>query len=113
MQIHFEGIENTVIPHMRGGEGEVHARMHQDPDNKIMRLTLPPGASIGIHAHQDDSEIIYVLSGRGKVQFDGQWEPLSPGVCHYCPRGCAHTTVNDGTEDLVLFAVVGVHGGKG
>ena len=109
MLIEFDKIEPQIIPHMRGGEKEVQARMYTDPQNKIMRGRLIPGASIGMHTHETSSEIIYVLSGKGKILYDGGCEPLEPGSCHYCPKGHAHSLMNDspeGGEDLRFFAVV-------
>ena len=81
----------------------------QDVDNKIMRSVLAPGASIGLHTHETSSEVMYFLSGTGKVLYDGVWEPVAPGTCHYCPKGHSHSLVNDGMEDLVTFAVVPEH----
>ena len=109
MRIDFETMETTVIPHMRGGEKEVSVKMYTDPLCKIMRGTLVPGATIGMHSHDASSEIIYILSGRGKVLYDGGCEPLEAGSCHYCPKGHAHSLMNDapeGGEDLCFFAVV-------
>ena len=109
MLIEFDKIEPQIIPHMRGGEKEVQARMYTDPQNKIMRGRLLPGASIGMHTHETSSEIIYILSGKGKILYDGGCEPLEPGSCHYCPKGHAHSLINDspeGGEDLRFFAVV-------
>ncbi len=60
-----------VLPHFKGGEGEFIAAIHFDGLNKILRGTLPPGATIGRHTHEDDSEIIYILSGHGTVDDDG------------------------------------------
>lgn len=56
MQVVFDEIPETVIPRMRGGAGEVRARMFTDQLGKIMRGTLPPGASIGMHSHETSSE---------------------------------------------------------
>ena len=109
MLIEFDKMEPQIIPHMRGGEKEVQARMYTDPQNKIMRGRLIPGASIGMHTHETSSEIIYILSGKGKILYDGGCEPLEPGSCHYCPKGHAHSLINDspeGGEDLRFFAVV-------
>ena len=109
MLIEFDKMEPQIIPHMRGGEKEVQARMYTDPQNKIMRGRLLPGASIGMHTHETSSEIIYILSGKGKILYDGGCEPLEPGSCHYCPKGHAHSLMNDspeGGEDLRFFAVV-------
>ena len=106
MLIDFDAMETTVIPHMRGGEKEVSARMYTDPLGKIMRGTLIPRASIGLHTHETSSEIIYILSGTGKILYDDGCEALSPGSCHYCPKGHAHSLINDSGADLEFFAVV-------
>ena len=50
--------------------------------------------------------MIYILSGTGKVLCDGAYEPLAPGACHYCPKGHAHSLINDSDGDLTFFAVV-------
>ena len=106
MLINFDTMETKVIPHMRDGEKEVSAQMYTDPLGKIMRGHLIPGASIGLHTHETSSETIYVLSGTGKVLYDGAYEPVAPGSCHYCPKGHEHSLINDSGEDLVFFAVV-------
>ena len=109
MKIEFERLEETVIPHFYAGEGETRARMFLDANGKIMRGSLAPGASIGLHIHATSSEIIYILSGTGKALCDGVYEDLSAGKCHYCPKGHTHSLINDGGEDLVFFAVVPEH----
>ena len=109
MRIDFDTMETTVIPHFRGGEKEVSSEMFVDECNKIMRGRLIPGASIGLHTHETSSEIIYILSGSGKALCDGGSEDLFPGKCHYCPQGHTHSLINDGSEDLVFFAVVPQH----
>ena len=111
MLIPFESMETQVIPNMKGGEKEAHSKIFFDGLNKIIQLTLEPGASVGLHTHEGNSEIIYVLSGQAKSLYDGQWETLKPGDCQYCPMGHSHNLVNDGTEPLTVFAVVPQHGG--
>lgn len=109
MLIDFDSIPETVISHMRGGEKEVRAHMYTDPLCKIMKGTLIPGASIGLHTHETNSEIIYILSGTGKILYDDGCESLGPGSCHYCPKGHSHSLINDSQGDLEFFAVVPEH----
>ena len=106
MKIEFERLEETVIPHFYAGEGETRARMFLDANGKIMRGSLAPGASIGLHTHATSSEIIYILSGTGKALYDGETERLLPGQCHYCPKGHTHSLMNRSRSDVVFFAVV-------
>ena len=68
-----------------------------------MRGRLVPGASIGLHTHETSSEIIYIFQGSGKVLYDGEYEPVRTGTCHYCPKGHAHSLINDGNEDLTFL----------
>lgn len=109
MIVDFDALEEQEIPNFKGGEGSVSSAALVDANNRIMRATVHPHSSIGWHQHLKNSEIVYVLSGTGKVVVEGGEEPLSPGVCHYCPAGSYHSVVNDGEEDLVVFAVVPEH----
>ena len=106
MLIDFASIEEKAIPHMRGGEREANMRIYADELGKIMRGRLVPGASIGLHTHETNSEIIYILSGAGRVLYDGTYEAVSAGSCHYCPKGHAHSLINDGEGEMTFFAVV-------
>ena len=50
--------------------------------------------------------MIFILEGEGKVLFDDTEENVKPGCCHYCPEGHSHSLINNGTEDLVFYAIV-------
>ena len=109
MILDFSKIEETVKTQFYGGEKELRAHMNIDKNNKILLGTLEPGASIGLHTHETNSEIIYILSGKGKVLFEGEYELVSAGLCHYCPQGCSHSLINDSKDNLSFFAVVPEH----
>ena len=98
MNIDFSSIPETVIPHMRGGEKEFRVRSFSDELCKIMRGRLIPGASLGLHSHDASCEVIYILSGTGRILYDDGCETLGPGSCH--------SLINDGDRDLEFFAVV-------
>ncbi len=107
--IRFDRIPETVLPNFKGGEGTFFASMHTDENNRILKGRLPVGATVGLHTHEDSSEIIFILSGKGKAILDGETEALAAGDCHYCPRGHAHSLINEGDEDLIFYAVVPKH----
>ena len=109
MKLCFDQMEETAMPQFKGGEKITYSCFLADGHNRIMRNRLEPGATIGLHTHTGNSEILYILSGSGKAVCDGVEEHLGPGECHYCPEGHAHTLINDGTEDLIFFAVVPQH----
>ncbi|MDE6922541.1 MAG: cupin domain-containing protein [Oscillospiraceae bacterium] len=106
MRIDFSAMTEETIPNFLGGEGELHAKMHVDGLNRILHGVLPAGSSIGYHTHETSSEIIYILSGTGKVKAEGGEEPLKAGDCHYCPKGQAHSLINSSGGPLEFFAVV-------
>lgn len=106
MLINFENMQEYTIPNLNGGAGEVSAKMFVDPAGKVMLSRIPAGASIGMHSHATSFEVNYVLSGCGEAVCSGKTEPLRPGTVHYCPRGDAHSIINTGKEELVLFTVV-------
>lgn len=97
-----------IIPNFKGGEGKLIAKIHFDGLNKIIHGTLPPQSTVGMHTHEGDSEIIYILSGHGSVDYDGELLPLEAGDCHYCPKGHTHSLINNSKGDLVFFAVIPV-----
>ncbi len=106
MIIDFNNEKATVIPNFKGGEKSISAKMYFDGVNRILHGVLESGATIGLHTHETNSEIIYFLSGKGKVLYDGEYETVEQGMCHYCPKGHSHSLINDSDSDLVFFAVV-------
>lgn len=106
MNINFKETEPTVIPNFKGGEKSLIAKMFFDGKNRILHGVLEPEATIGLHKHETNSEIIYILSGEGKTILDGVEEKISEGMVHYCEKGQTHSLINDSDADLVFFAVV-------
>ena len=106
MVIDFKEIGETAIPEFKGGKGRILSAMHVDDMNRIMFGRLEPGCTVGLHTHDTSSEIIYIVSGQADCIYDDTTETVGPGGCHYCPKGHSHSLINNGTEDLVFFAVV-------
>ena len=104
--INFTTIPESPLPYFKGGEGTFFARFAGDANCKILYGRLPAGATIGLHTHEDTAEIIFFLSGTGKMLLDGEIEPIAAGLCHYCPKGSAHSMINEGDEDITFYAVV-------
>ncbi len=104
--IDFTHVPETPLPSFKGGEGVFFARMAGDGDCKILFGRLPAGATIGLHTHEDSAEIIFFLSGTGRMLLDGGEEAIAAGLFHYCPKGSAHSMLNEGEEDITFYAVV-------
>ena len=102
----FDRISELTLEHFKGGEGALRTRMVVNEANRFMRGCLKQGCSIGMHTHEDNCEILYVISGEGVAVMDGAEEVLLAGDYHYCPKGHAHTLKNCKEEDLIFFAVI-------
>lgn len=106
MLLDIFNIPAKAIAGFKGGEGEALVRMHQDEMGKVAQITLPVGASIGYHTHEDSYEVIYVLSGSGTCYDGDQVYGVSAGMVQYCPQHDGHSIVNTGTEDLRLLGII-------
>lgn len=111
MIIDFNSIDLSVLPNFKGGEKELAANMFFDGTNRIFKGRLVPGATIGMHTHDDSCEVIFILEGCGTI-VEGESEPQSilpvkAGDCLYCEKGQSHSLRNTAdSEDLVFYAVV-------
>lgn len=113
MKIRFDEMEVTVLPQFKGGEKEFAANMFFDGTNRIFKGRLIPGATIGMHTHDDSCEVIFILEGSGTMVEDQSSQdqevviPVSAGDCLYCQKGHSHSLRNTAEEgDLVFYAVV-------
>ena len=106
MIIDFNTIDEMTIPGMNGGTGTMSARMYNDDNYRVIPTAIHPGGSIGLHPQSTGDDINYILSGEGRAICDGSEEPLHPGVMHICPKGCEHSIINTGEEDLVMLTIV-------
>ena len=111
MIIRFDEIAESVLPAFKGGEKEFRANMYFDGHNRLFKGRLVPGASIGLHTHEDSCETIFILSGKGSILEieDGQetMKDVKSGDCLFCAKGHSHSLRNTAkTEDLVFYASV-------
>ena len=106
MTIDFDEIAPKSIDGFKGGKGELIVRNYEDSDCKIMRHTLTPGASSGLHRHTGNCEIVFVLKGTATFHYDGHTETVTAGQVHYCPKGHEHYMENLTDSNVEYFAVV-------
>ena len=69
-------------------------------------LRLIPGASIGYHVHEGETELFYFLEGTGRVQDDDQFFDIAAGDSMATFSGHGHGVENTGDTDLVLLACI-------
>ena len=94
------GRGNTIVQHLIEGE-ELKGKA-----KLISKLTLEPGASIGVHEHKEDFEVYYILQGEGRVMDNGHMQPIGSGDVVYTANGESHCLENTGEGNLVLLDIV-------
>jgi len=100
----------SVREYMRGGKEYVKltALSNELPAHgrlfSILRLI--PGASIGYHVHEGETELFYFMEGCGRVQDDDQFFDVTAGDSMATFSGHGHSVENTGDHDLVLLAAI-------
>ncbi len=100
---------------MRGGIGEIQIKnLFQQGDLKgktrlFAEITIPVGGSIGFHQHEQEEEVFYFISGKGRVKDEDEWKEVNIGDALVTGGGGGHAVENIGNEPLVLMAVILVY----
>lgn len=111
MIIKLDELAVSTLPAFKGGDKEFRANMFFDGKNRMFKGCLIPGASIGVHTHDDSCETIFILSGKGTIlEIEDGVETLKevvPGDCLFCDKGQTHSLRNTSPdEDLTFYASV-------
>ena len=67
---------------------------------------LEPGATVGYHTHHGESEIYYILSGKGIYSDNGPNREVNVGDVTYTPDGEGHSLENTGNDMLEFIAFI-------
>jgi mannose-6-phosphate isomerase-like protein (cupin superfamily) len=108
--------EHEFAHTLHEGEGDLRIRHHFAGTSQLpvalQTWTLAPGAREGMHAHEDPEleEIYLVLSGRARIQQDGQTHLLGPGDALRAPAGTEHDLACEGEEPLEVLVAWGSPG---
>ncbi len=105
--------KRETVRSMRGGDGETEIERIWRPGEEMRgsekmfsRIVLRPGCSIGFHRHELEEEIMFVLSGRGEADDNGEIKELRPGDSMLTGGGNGHAVRCLGDEPLVLLATI-------
>ena len=101
---------HSIREFMRGGKKHVeHTMLSAQLPEKVRifnLLTLIPGASIGYHVHEGETELFYFIEGNGRVQDDDRTVDVSAGDSMATFSGHGHSVENTGDTDLVILAAI-------
>ena len=106
-------MKKDVREKMRGGNGVVtitHLFTKDELKSNTRlcaKLTVPPGANIGFHEHIDEEEVFYIISGRGKVDDNGQIREVGAGDAILTGNGAGHSIECISEEPLEIMAMIG------
>lgn len=106
MIIDFNNLPFEQLPNFKGGEGVFEVQMYWDGNMRIMHGKLAQGASIGLHTHEGNCEVLFVIKGEGMLIEDNEQKIICAGQCTYCPDGNAHSLINKNCTELEFYAVV-------
>ncbi|MBO5306101.1 MAG: cupin domain-containing protein [Clostridia bacterium] len=97
---------------MKGGDGTVYVtefvtpKELNDKGRLFGNIHLDPGASIGYHVHEGESELFYVVRGEAVYNDNGTEYPISAGDTAIVTAGNGHAVANRGTEPVDLVALI-------
>ena len=97
---------------MKGGDGTVLVtefvtpKELNDKGRLFANIHLDPGASIGYHVHEGESELFLVTKGEAVYNDNGTEYPLSVGDTAIVTAGNGHSIANRGTEPVDLIALI-------
>jgi mannose-6-phosphate isomerase-like protein (cupin superfamily) len=78
--------------------------LHTGSSHLEQRLVrYAPGRSLP-RGHEDRDEILYVISGGGTLELDGEPHPLEPDSGVYVRAGESYVVANDGPEELAIVS---------
>jgi len=64
-----------------------------------------PGVTFTPHLHEDSTDVIIVLKGRGQIVSNDDIVQFEAGDVLYVPPGVYHGTTNTGDETLVMYSL--------
>ncbi|MDR0512368.1 MAG: cupin domain-containing protein [Treponema sp.] len=96
---------------MRDGEGITQITHFASPDTQknarlVSEITLQPGASIGYHQHDAETEYYLIISGTGLVDDNGAETEVKQGDAVITGNGAYHSIKNTGNVPLVFHAII-------
>jgi len=67
---------------------------------------IEPHQASDPHVHKNQEEVLFFLSGKGRVRVDSEEIEVEPGYCVFLPIGSMHEVINDDETILRFIAAV-------
>ena len=73
--------------------------------SQLVVMDIKPGEDIGVETHEKVEQILFNLSGLGKVILDGVETEFRPGDVVIVTPGTKHNFINVGTDSLKIYTI--------
>lgn len=70
---------------------------------QIVVMSIPQGGEIGEEVHPDTDQVLYLVSGEGKVVLDGEERDFRPNDIVLVHAGTRHNFLNTGSVDMKIL----------
>jgi quercetin dioxygenase-like cupin family protein len=72
----------------------------------VVEFFAEPGKGVGLHVHEHEEELVYLLQGQIEVSLEGQKMTATEGTCALLPRNIPHGFTNTGKTTVRLLAIL-------
>lgn len=108
-----EEVYSELKPSPFNGQGEITVRsLLNGPEELYQKgrvfahTTVYPGAGLGYHIHQNESETYYILSGTGRFNDNGTIVNVNAGDVTFTGAGEGHSIEALGEEPVEMIALI-------
>lgn len=70
---------------------------------QVVIMSVNPGEDIGLEVHPKEDQVLYLVSGQGKVLLNGQESDFKAGDCVLVPAGVEHNFTTVGDEPMKII----------
>lgn len=105
-------IKERVVHGLFGGNGDARicdiasGDMMHAKNRCFITIRLGQGDSLGVHRHEHESEIYFIMQGCGLYTDNGNEYEIKTGEAVICLDGDEHGICNKEKEELVFIALV-------
>lgn len=110
-----EDMRRCTVTGLRGGVGELYQEHIFEKDETGGRTdhfcvyTIEPGRSIGLHTHDTNAEVYYMLEGELQVNQNGTPYTVKAGDVVFTSDGQSHSVVNHTQRSAKMLAIIFPH----
>jgi len=70
---------------------------------QVVIMNVNPGEDIGLETHDKEDQVLYLISGQGKVLLNGVESDFTTGDCVLVPAGTEHNFTTVGDEPMKII----------